>query len=167
MRTCDSTNVLVLSAGERFEVNGSSARHKQNTWQNNIAELPGSGLFSLSGPIHSCWMDVEWSLQCLWRCRRRNGSSCSTGPQLVLNGSSCRCTIAAAAAHDAAVAGSSSSTGPQRLELLDHSNSRSSKCQCQCSKPLIHCMLDSMLSLKILLSRDPRNCCISVHLSDS
>ena len=30
--TCNSTNVFVLSAGERFEANGSSARHKQSTW---------------------------------------------------------------------------------------------------------------------------------------
>ena len=130
MRTCNSTNVFVLSAGERIEADVSSARHKQNTWQNLMQHQvctpdrrhqvrktwtgPVAGMDGVRGPDA---VRCRRSVRCLWRSGRR--STCSwrrtcgrrqwlplTHPPGALNGSSCSIIAAAEATSAAEVAAS-------------------------------------------------------------
>jgi len=152
MRTCNSTNVFVLSAGERIEANVSSARHKQNTWQNLMQHQvctpdrrhqvrktwtgPVAGMDGVRGPDRSPRR----------RSDRREVSQVREvsvaqwqAQHLLLAQDLWQASVAATGPH---------SRSPQRLELLEHSSSRSSKCSRSSSKPGAPFVLESMLSLR-------------------
>ena len=153
MRTCNSTNVFVLSAGERIEANVSSARHKQNIRQNLMQhqvctpDRRHQVRKTWTGPVAG--MDVVRGPDRSPR-RRSDRREVSQVQEVSVAQWKAQHLLLAQDLWQASVT-DPHSRSPQRLELLDHS-SRSSKCSTSSSKPGAPCVLESMFSLRSTIS---------------